>query len=119
MERLRALRVSRAETQKMLADMLGVDRTTYVKYEAGSSEPNFETIQKLADYFDVTVDYLLGRTDDSERQNSIMDQTDASILGKARFALLTETEGMTDDAIADVLNYAKFKKQQKKSSAQD
>lgn len=63
MERLRKLRESKNITQKEMSDFLGVDRTTYVKYETGSSEPNFLTLAKLADYFNVTTDYLLGRED--------------------------------------------------------
>jgi transcriptional regulator with XRE-family HTH domain len=61
MEQLRKLRTTKNLTQREMADYLGIDRTTYVKYETGNSEPNFETLNKLADYFCVTTDYLLGR----------------------------------------------------------
>lgn len=60
MERLKALRLQRGLLQKEVAEKIGVDRTTYVKYEKGSSDPNFEILQRLADYFNVTIDYLLG-----------------------------------------------------------
>ena len=55
-----------------LADYLGVDRTTYVKYETDKSEPTFDTLQKLADYFGVTVDFLMGR-DTIEKPAATMD----------------------------------------------
>lgn len=58
---LKELRTSKGLYQKDLAQYLGIDRTTYVKYERGDSEPNFEMIQKLADFFNVSVDYLIGR----------------------------------------------------------
>lgn len=45
---------------------IGVDRTTYAKYETGDSEPNFETLLKITEIFDVSTDYLLGRTDQKE-----------------------------------------------------
>lgn len=48
-------------TQKDVALFLGVDRSTYNKYETGDSEPNFDTICRLADFFDVSVEYLMGR----------------------------------------------------------
>lgn len=63
MERLRNLRKHRSLTQKEIAAFLGVDRTTYVKYERGDSEPGYETIVKLADFFGVSTDFLLGRSD--------------------------------------------------------
>ena len=46
MERLRVVRQKQHLTQKDIAAFLGVDRTTYVKYETGKSEPSFETLQK-------------------------------------------------------------------------
>ena len=63
MEQLKILRLSHKLTQQEVANILGVDRTTYVKYETGKSEPTFETLVRLADYFGVSTDYLLGRTD--------------------------------------------------------
>lgn len=60
MERLKQLRTDAGMTQRDIAQMLGVDRTTYVKYENGSSDPSTATLIRLADYFGVTVDYLIG-----------------------------------------------------------
>lgn len=57
---LKKLRISNNETQNDLANFLGVSRTTYLKYENGLHEPSFETLTKLADHFNVSVDYLLG-----------------------------------------------------------
>ena len=61
-EHLRTLRSERGLYQKEVASFLGVDRTTYVKYELGTSAPSNDILAALADYFDVSVDYLLGRT---------------------------------------------------------
>ncbi len=57
-------------TQKDVADFLGVDRTTYGKYETGDSEPTFDTICKLADFFNVSVEYLMGRSSTSSLSSS-------------------------------------------------
>ena len=54
MERLRVVRQKQHLTQKDIAAFLGIDRTTYVKYETGKSEPSFETLQKIADFFSVS-----------------------------------------------------------------
>ena len=72
MERLKELRTAQKLTQQQMADYLGVDRTTYVKYETDKSEPTFDTLQKLADYFGVTVDFLMGR-DTIEKPAATMD----------------------------------------------
>ena len=61
MEQLKILRKQKGLYQKDVANFLGVDRTTYVKYENGVSEPDYNTLVKLAEFFNVSVDYLLGR----------------------------------------------------------
>ena len=48
-------------TQEYVADLIGVARPTYTAYENGTKQPPLETVKKIADIFDVRVDYLLGR----------------------------------------------------------
>ena len=62
-ERLRRLRKERNLSQDEVAHALGLDRTTYVKYENGGSIKR--NLQRLADFFEVSTDYLLGRDDAS------------------------------------------------------
>lgn len=72
--RLRQLRKARKLTQEDVAHQIGVARTTYAMYEQNSREPDNETLQKLADFFQVSVDYLLGRTDEpSPSQGFVQD----------------------------------------------
>lgn len=66
MKRLRELRKARGFTQQEMATMLGVDRTTYTKYEGGQSEPNIDSLRQLAQIFGVTVDYLVEMSDDPD-----------------------------------------------------
>lgn len=63
-ERLKELRKNKKLTQKEVAEKIGVARTTYAMYEQNRREPDNETLQKIADFYNVTTDYLLGRTDD-------------------------------------------------------
>lgn len=49
-------------TQVEIAQYLGISQPSYIRYENGSAEPNYDNLVKLADLFDVTTDYLLGRT---------------------------------------------------------
>ena len=60
MEHLKKLRIEKGLLQKDVAEAINVGRTTYVKYENGDSEPNMDTLIQLANFFDVSVDYLLG-----------------------------------------------------------
>lgn len=60
-ERLRAARERKGLKQNRVALSLGIHNSTLAKYESGEREPDNDTLQKLADFFDVTVDYLLGR----------------------------------------------------------
>lgn len=60
-ERLKELRKKNNITQEQVAKHLGVKRSTYSNYEYGNREPDNETLNKIADYFEVSVDYLLGR----------------------------------------------------------
>lgn len=62
-QRLRELRTGKGLSQLLLAQALNVDRTTVVNWECGKREPDFEMLVKIADYFDVTCDFLLGRTE--------------------------------------------------------
>ena len=61
MLRLREIRKSRNTTMKKLGSELGLAESTISLYESGKRQPDFETVLKLADYFGVSVDYLLGR----------------------------------------------------------
>ena len=62
MEQLKVLRKRDRMTQAEVAAKLGVDRSTYAKYETGQSEPNFETVQALAAMFGVSADFLISGT---------------------------------------------------------
>ena len=62
--RLKELRLEKSLYQKDVAAYLGIDRTTYVKYESGISEPPIETLIKLCNFYSVSLDFLVGRIDD-------------------------------------------------------
>lgn len=62
-ERLKQLRTEKGLFQKELAKILGVSAGAIGMYENGKRTPDFEILNKIADYFNVSVDYLLGRTD--------------------------------------------------------
>ncbi len=62
--RLKEIRKSRGVTQLKLAMDLNISQNTISRYETGEREADYTTLIRLADYFNVSLDYLLERTDD-------------------------------------------------------
>lgn len=62
--RIRDLREDRDLTQKELAQILGMSQTGYSKYETGENDIPTAILIKLADFYQTSTDYLLGRTDE-------------------------------------------------------
>lgn len=62
-KRLRELRMERKLSQRDLGKYLKVAPSTIAMYETGKREPDFETVSRVAEYFGVATDYLLGQTD--------------------------------------------------------
>jgi transcriptional regulator with XRE-family HTH domain len=63
-DKIAALRDKRGLTQEDLASKIGISRASLSHYEKNRREPDYTTLTKLADFFHVSVDYLLGRTED-------------------------------------------------------
>lgn len=59
----KSLRTSGGYTQQEIADKLNISRSTIGMYETGAREPDYDTLELIADFFNVDIDYLLGRTD--------------------------------------------------------
>lgn len=86
---LKTLRKQNKINQGVLAKALGVPRSTYQSYEYGVAEPDIETLIKLADYFDVSLDYLCGR------QNSNLLFIDS--LSKNKRQLIEMVKSLSED----------------------
>ena len=65
-ECFKMIRLSKGLTQKQVADGLNVAKQQYQRYEYGTVEPVASKLIALADYFGVSLDYLVGRTDNPE-----------------------------------------------------
>lgn len=69
-ERLKSLRLEKDITQKELALCIGVTSTSIQRFEYGTGKPALDTVVALADFFKVSVDYLLGRVDNPNFEKS-------------------------------------------------
>lgn len=103
MERLKKLRKENKITMRELGGVLGLSETAIYYYETGKREPDQATLKKLADYFNVSVDYLLGR------------ETPASTpLDDVEIALYEGSKGLSEQGKKDVLDYIEFIKSKEK-----
>lgn len=105
MNRLRALRLKKNESLEKIAKYLNVTIQTISNYETGKRDMTPDTIIKLANYYDVSTDYLLGKSNIS---NYDKDEQEF------RFAYHKEMEGLTDEEIADALRFYKEMKKKVK-----
>lgn len=103
-QKLKELRSSRNQTQQRLADYLGISRAAYSHFENSRNDPDRETIVKLADYFDVSTDYLLGRGNREYENPESKSQTVAAHID----------EDVSEEEMEDILNYIEFIKQKHK-----
>ena len=88
-ERLKQLRLANGLTQKELAKSIEVGRTTISEYESGKIVPKQEGLLKLANYFNVSVDYLTGVSDEPATRKENTSDLDA-LLNTVHYLLLDE-----------------------------
>ena len=65
--KIRDLREDRDLNQTQVAEMLGMSQTGYSKYETGENDVSTEVLIKLADFYGVSIDFLLGQTNNPKR----------------------------------------------------
>ena len=94
-ENLRYLRKRADMTQPELAQKLGISRSTISMYELGSREPNFETLEAIADFFNVDMNYLTGT--EPEKNESAAFISDE--LSEAKRKLIQRILTLSDDQI--------------------
>lgn len=97
--RIRLLRESRKLTQQQVADALGVPKSTYVHYEDGTNEPKISVLIKIALYYEISADWLLGV--ESAQTKNLPPETRWEIMRK-------EIEQLSDDDVKELHSFLKF-----------
>lgn len=103
-EILSELRKDRHLTQKELADAMNVSIGTISNYETGRHLPDLDTLVWLADNFDVTTDYLLGRTENKLSINRIEEPFTAEVTVGALIDTLLALQEETRELLVNLLN---------------
>lgn len=111
MIRLKELRTEKNLSQRDIAEYLGITQQAYANYERNAREPDFGTISKIADLFDVSVDYLLGRTDDINQKSGEENIT----FDDFTYAMYNESKELTDEDKQALLGMARLLKKKKES----
>lgn len=102
MNKLTFYRTQKGVSQQTVADYLGISRQAYSNYEAGNREASYETLLQLAEYFETSVDAILGR----EAISSVAPSDD-----DIKFALFGGDGIITDEMYEEVKQFAKFIKE--------
>ena len=90
------LRKSKGFTQQQVASELGIDRTTYTKYETGVSEPGFEMLIRLSQLLDVSLDELFGGPVTEPLSVAVSD-SGSDDLSKDELELIAAYRGMNEE----------------------
>lgn len=109
-ERIKELRKTKKLTQVEFARIFQISNGTIAMWETDKRQPDFNMLQKLADYFGVTTDYLLGRETPSEKSEIAVPDKYKDIM----FAFENGAENLTQEDIDDVIKFIEFLKNKKK-----
>lgn len=115
MENLRKLRLAKGVSQQVVADYLEITRQAYSNYESGSREPDNETLLKLAEYFNISVDTLLrGHTIDAASTQADKSSMMAAFWGGEKDLSQEDLDDMWNDVERFAAFLAEKKRQEKK-----
>lgn len=107
-ERLKALREEKDLTRAALANKLIVSYSAVSKYETNVRFPDKETLINLADFFDVSVDYLLGRSNIRETAEKILNDSKYQFsVGSPQSTYITY-ENLSPEAVKEIENFKEF-----------
>ena len=98
LKRLKELRLQHDLSQKDIANYLGITVAAYSFYERGNREPNVSILKKLAEYFNVSLDYLMGMEDEPQT-----------------IAAHFDGDEYTDEELEQIRQFAEFVKSQRKA----
>lgn len=114
---LRQLRLERGVSQDVVAEACDISRVALTRYENGQRLPRIEIASRLADYYGVSVDYLLGNDNDPKSVQSVPDPAPVTESDQIRQQILRELQELPDSAYENALQYIRFLKSNNKDGA--
>ena len=104
--KFKELREKKGMIQLDVARVLQIDRTTYGRHETGERRMTYESLVRLADFYDCSIDFLLGRV---EGDCVVLSTQEAELIAKFR-----QTDGRGQEALLAMANYESNRKKQSK-----
>lgn len=105
-ERLRSLRTAKGLSQLEFAKQVKLSKSAVNMYERGEREPSFDVLEVIADYFNVDLDYLLGKTDCENRNRIVIEpRFDLSRSEQDLILKFRRLDDRGQAAVLNVLNY--------------
>lgn len=112
--RLRQLRLQKKLTCENLAEILGTGKSTVSKWENNLLEPDNEMIKIISDFFDVSTDYLLGKTEDPRpfpvNDTRSIEERWNDPKNEFLYAMYGEVQDLTDEQKEELLNFVDYLK---------
>jgi transcriptional regulator with XRE-family HTH domain len=105
LEQLSELRKKRKWSLQETADHLRIAKSTYAGYESGYREPSLQSLSQIADLFETTVDFILGRT---EVDHDPIEVT--KLIKNPDFKLLIDGKPLSTDEIVDFITFVRMKR---------
>jgi transcriptional regulator with XRE-family HTH domain len=105
LENLSELRKKRKWSQQETADQLGIAKSTYAGYESGYREPSLQSLSQIADLFETTVDFILGRTQVEQDHIEV-----TTLLKEPDPRLLIDGKILSVDEIVDFVAFVRSKR---------
>lgn len=110
-ENIKSLRKQRHITQVQLAEKIGVSRSTISMYEMGEREPDFETLEAIADVFNVDMAYLIG----TETKKAPTVDGESITKEQIKIALFGDDAGdISDEDLDNAVQFARFAARERK-----
>ncbi|MGT2714742.1 helix-turn-helix domain-containing protein [Streptococcus pluranimalium] len=106
-ERLKQLRIDRKLRQKDIAEYFGTSPQSYAQWEKGLRKPSQDSLEKLAKFFDVSIDYLLGYTDKKNSTDIDEEALEASLRKSIGFNGKPPTDQEVENMKNALIDYLK------------
>ena len=106
-DRLRELRAQKGVNQDTAAEACGISRVGLARYETNQRIPQVKIAARLADYYGVSVHYLLGEEDTKKESSPAQEKAPSTIDEQ----IMRELEGADVELVREVLNFIRFRKQ--------
>lgn len=109
MNRLKELRLEKGLTQEKLANKLGINRTTIAKIESGDRDLTLDHLQRLSSFFNVSYDYILGKSDNRTNTIQVIDMTNSKDgVTPIQMEVLKKIDDLNVKDLEQIMDYIDF-----------